>query len=119
MPMFAVPLATIATLASAGVAGTELGLNLSGAGQPSQGDAMKQLQTQNQQQQQELAQQKEQAFKHFAPDAQAATGGALSDQSFSALVAELSGQPGDVNLAQQTIFGTPKSSGSGLAAGGG
>ena len=66
-----------------------------------------QLQLQQQEQQQKQQQQQEQQlFKHFAPDAQSQTGGALGDASLSSMIAELSGSPGDMNLAQQTVFGT-------------
>jgi hypothetical protein len=107
----------------AAVSGTTTGLQLEGVGTGTpQKDAQAQLQKQelaNEQQQQKQQQEAlQQAFKHFAPDAQAATGGSLSDKSFASLVAELSGQPGDISQAQQTIFGnTGSTTGSGLASG--
>jgi hypothetical protein len=113
--------AIIAALIGAGVTGTTTGLEASGVigggGGPSKADLEKQQLTQEQQQQKQQQEALQQAFKHFAPDAQAATGGALSDKSFSELVAELSGQPGDIGTAQQTIFGnTGTTQGTGLAA---
>jgi type II secretory pathway pseudopilin PulG len=96
----------IAALITAGVSGTEIGLQASGAFQPSTSGQTKALEQQNQQQQLALQQQKQQAFRGAAGDAQAATGGALTDKSFSQLVAELSGNPGDLQLAQDTLFGS-------------
>jgi hypothetical protein len=102
-------LAWIIPLVSAGVGGTEMGLNIAGVGQPSPGDAAKKQQAmldkQKQDEAKQLALQKQEMFKHFAPDVQSATGGALTDQAFSQMVATLSGSPGDIGLAQQTIFG--------------
>jgi hypothetical protein len=101
--------AIIAALIGAGVSGTTLGLEASGAigggSGPSQADQQKQLQQQQEAQQKQQQQQEQQLFKHFAPDAQAQTGGALADQSFASMVASLTGAPGDINLAQQTLFG--------------
>ena|SRR5215469_14672044 len=113
----------VAALIGAGVTGVTTGLEASGAiGGGSSGPSAEQLQ--QQQQQQEAAAKKAQAeqeaaaFRRFAPDAQSQTGGALSDPSFASMVAELSGAPGDIGLAQQTLFGggtnTP-----GLSSGGG
>ena len=82
-----------------------MGLQASGAFQPSTTAATDKAQ------QTALAQQKAQeaqAFKQFAPDAQAQTGGALADPAFAALVASMTGNPGDIGLAQQTIFGNPQ-----------
>ena len=96
------PPAIIAALIGAGVTGTEMGLQASGAFQPSTTAATDKAQ------QTALAQQKAQeaqAFKQFAPDVQSTTGGALSNPAFAQMVAELAGQPGDIGLAQQTIFG--------------
>jgi len=110
------PPAIIAALIGAGVSGTSLGLEASGAiggsSGPSAADQEKLTQEANQKSQQT---QEQAAFKHFAPDAQAATGGSLSDSSFASMVSELSGAPADTNLAQQTIFGTTP----GLSSGGG
>ena len=94
-------------LITAGTTGTEIGLQASGALSPGGGPSTAQLQ----QQQQEAAQKQQQtqlqeAFKSFAPAAQAQTGGALSDTSLSALINELSGNQGTIGGAQQTIFGT-------------
>jgi len=106
------PPAIVAAIIGAAVTGTTTGLEASGAiggggGGPSAADLQKMQQMQQQKQQQ---QQEQQAFSRFAPDVQAATGGSLSDQSFASMVAELSGSPADVNLAQQTLFGPPQGS---------
>src|SRR6266576_5865648 len=99
-------LAPIAAIASAAVAATTTGLEAAGTFQPSTTAATKAAQLKSQQDQQKQAQTMEQAmFKHFAPDAQAQSGGALGEGSLSALIAELSGTPGGVGEAQQTIFG--------------
>ena len=103
-------IAALPWLIPAATTGTTIGLQASGALQPSTSGAVKQqeqLQLQQQEQQQKQQQQQEQQlFKHFAPDAQGQTGGALSDASLSSMIAELSGSPGDMNLAQKTVFGT-------------
>jgi hypothetical protein len=52
------------------------------------------------QQQQEL-----QMLRRAAPNAQAATGGSLTDAGFASLVANLAGLPGDVNLAETLLKG--------------
>jgi hypothetical protein len=109
----------IPALIGAGTAGTEIGLSASGALSPSTSGATKdaaRLQAEMQQKQQQ--QQEQAAFKRFAPDAQAQTGGALGDQSLSAMIAELSGSPADTNLAQQTVFGNPPGLSSGSPTGG-
>jgi hypothetical protein len=93
-------------LITGGVSATGLGLQAAGTFQPSTSGQTKALEQQNQQQQQALQQQQQQAFKSFAPDAQASTGGALTDKSFSQLVAELAGNPGNLQLAQDTLFGS-------------
>lgn len=95
----------IAALIGAGTAGTEMGLQATGALTPSTSssttsaaDAAKAAE----------AQQKAseaQAFKHFAPDAQVASGGFIDPASLAALDATYAGSPGDITLAQQTIFG--------------
>jgi hypothetical protein len=96
----------LGALISSGVAATGIGLQAAGTFQPSTSAQTKAMEQQTQQQQQALQQQKEQAFKGFEGDAQANTGGALTDKSFSQLVAELSGNPGDLQLAQDTLFGS-------------
>lgn len=98
--------ALLPALITAGTAGTEIGLQASGAFQPSTSGQTAALEKQTQDQQAAMKAQEAQAFKHFAPDVQSQTGGALSDASFAQTVAELAGQPGDIGLAQQTIFGT-------------
>lgn len=109
--------ALLPALITAGTAGTEIGLQASGAFQPSTTAANNALEQKNEA---ALKAEQEQAFKRFAPDVQSQTGGALSDASFAQTVAELAGQPGDIGLAQQTIFGNtglPQTQ-SGLASGG-
>lgn len=96
------------------LAGTTTGLELSGAFQPSTGGQEKALEAENAKQAAALKAQEEQAFRRFAPDVQAQTGGSLSDASFAQTVAELAGQPGDLGLAQQTIFGNTNNPGSGI-----
>ena len=99
-------IAAWAAIASAAAAATETGLQAAGTFQPSTTKATQEAYLKNQQDQQKQQQTMEQAmFKHFAPDAQDKSGGALGNESLSALIAELSGTPGGVNEAQQTIFG--------------
>lgn len=112
----------VAALIGAGVSGTTLGLEASGALTPGSSgpSAQEQQLTADQKAQKAQEDQLKQIFKHFAPDAQANTGGALSDNSFAQLVAELSGQPGGMELAKQTIFGgTSQETQPGLAGVGG
>jgi hypothetical protein len=106
-------------LIGAGVAGTTTGLQAAGTFSPSTTKATEQQQLLQQEQQQKTQQQQEQQlFKHFAPDAQGQTGGALGDASLSSMIAELSGSPGDINLAQQTVFGTSPGTASSPVGGG-
>lgn len=105
----------LAALITAGVSGTEIGLQASGAFQPSTSAQTKAIEDQAKSQQLALQQQKQQAFRQFAPDAQAQTGGALADRSFAQMVAEMSGNPGDLNLAQNTLFGDQGGGPQGLA----
>jgi hypothetical protein len=107
------PPAIIAAVIGAAATATDIGLQASGALAPSTSGQEKALMASEQKQQEALKQQEAQAFKRFAPDVQSATGGALTDRSFAQMVAELAGQPGDIGLAQQTVFGTQ--TGSGLA----
>jgi hypothetical protein len=96
----------IPLIAAGATTGTEVGLQLSGALTPSTtgaANAEEIAANQAQQRQQQTAEQE--AFKSFAPQAQAQTGGSLADPSLSSLIAQLSGSPADVNLAQQTLFG--------------
>lgn len=103
------PIAPPIIAALIGLAGTGVttGLEASGAlGGGGGGPSAQQIATQENQANQKSQQlQEQQAFKRFAPDAQAQTGGALSDTSLSAMIAELAGSPADTNLAQQTLFG--------------
>lgn len=99
-------IAVLPALIGAGTAATGIGLQASGALSPSTSGQVKQQELLNQEEQQKQQQTSEQAlFKRFAPDAQANTGGSLSDTSLAALITELSGNPGDIGLAQQTVFG--------------
>jgi hypothetical protein len=103
--LLAIP-GVLPALISSGVAATGIGLQAAGTFQPSTSGQTKALEQQQQQQQQAAQQQKEQAFKNFAPTAQADTGGSLDSRSFSQLVAEMTGNPGDLQLAQETLFGS-------------
>lgn len=47
---------------------------------------------------------KKQSFMGAAPDAQSAVGDSLTPESFSSMVASLTGSPGDIGLAQQTLY---------------
>jgi len=108
--------ALIAALIGAGTTGTVTGLEASGAIGGSGGPSASQEQTLMNQQNQAAQQKQEQAaFKGFAPTEQANTSGSLDAGSMSAMIAAATGSPADVNLAQQTIFGTQP----GLSAGGG
>jgi hypothetical protein len=106
-------------LIGAGVTGVTTGLEASGAigggGGPSQATQQQEQLTQQEAAQKQQQQQLQQTFKSFAPDAQAQTGGSLSDSSFASLVAELAGQPGNIGTAQQTIFGSTPESGLGAS----
>lgn len=104
----------IAALISAAATATTTGLEAAGTFRPSTTAATEKAKMEALQAQQKQQQTMEQGlFKHFAPDAQAQTGGALGDQSLSAMIAELSGTPGDINLAQSTVFGQNPSPGPG------
>lgn len=111
--------ALLPALITAGTTATEIGLQASGAFQPSTSAQTKALEEQTANQQKQLQDAKMQAFRKFAPDVQGQTGGALTDKSFSQMVAELAGEPGDLNLAQKTLFGDQSGEGGGLASGGG
>jgi hypothetical protein len=97
----------ITALTAVGSAGTTIGLDASGALSPSSGPSAKQEQTLLNKQNQAAQQKQEQAaFRGAEPTTQAQTSGSLDNQSMSALIAQLTGAPADMNLAQQTIFGT-------------
>lgn len=98
--------AAIPAIIALATAGTTVGMEVAGVGQPSMGAQQKLLSQQNQEQQAALTKQEQSAFQKFAPDVQAQTGGALAAPSFASMVAEMSGSPADVNLAQQTLFPT-------------
>lgn len=112
-------LALLPLLIPAATAGTEIGLQASGAlsGGGSSGPSAQQLQLQQQEAAQKQQQTQEQeAFKNFAPNAVAQTGGALDPASLAAMTSELSGSPADVGLAFQTLF--PNQPGTASGAGG-
>jgi len=111
--------ALISALIGAGTTGTITGLEASGAigGGGSSGPSPQQLQLQQQEAAQKQQQTQEQeAFKNFAPNAVAQTGGALDPASLAAMTSELSGSPADVGLAFQTLF--PNQPGTASGAGG-
>ena len=110
---FIVPM--LSWLVPAAIAGTETGLQLSGAFQPDTSGQMRAMEQQQEAAAKSQAEQRAQAFRHFAPDVQASTGGALTDRSFASMVAELSGYGGDIGQAQHAIFGES----GGLDSGGG
>lgn len=90
-----------ATLASSGVSIYQAFSKPGGGPDPKaiqaqqQADAAKAKEAENQQ--------KLQLLRRSAPDAQAQTGGALTDQGFASLVANIAGLPGDLNLAQELL----------------
>lgn len=96
-------IALLPALITAGTAGTEIGLQASGALTPSTSGATRAA-NQTAQEQQKAAE--AQAFKRFAPDVQENVGGSVSNPAFAQIVAELQGTPGDIGTAQQAIFGT-------------
>lgn len=100
-------LAAILGLISAGVAGTETGLQLSGAGQPSPGELQKEQQQQqltieeNSRKQQEEA--NKQAYLKARPNAQEASSGFLAPASFADFVNRLAGSPGSSGEAASAL----------------
>lgn len=110
--------ALLPALITAGTAGTEIGLQASGALTPSTSGSTAAATAAAQEQQK---QQEAQQMRAVAGSAQEQAPG-LSDASMSQLIATLAGSPGDIGLAQQTVFGSPtpgtnvfSGSGSGLA----
>lgn len=95
MPFLTLPV--IATLASAAIGGTELGMNLAGVGQPSAGAAA--AQEAKAQQAQALADQqaKQRAIQASLPNAQEQGGGALNQPSLLNLGSVIAGLPGETN----------------------
>jgi hypothetical protein len=81
------------------------------AGQPSASDMEKKQQAQMQQQAQadaaKQAQQEQltkgQLLRKASPDAQAATGGSLTDAPFAQLTSSIAGVPGDINEALKLL----------------
>lgn len=107
--------ALLPALITAGTAGTEIGLQASGAFQPST-TASTQAATQAAE---AAAKQREgQSMRAVAGNAQEAAPG-LSDASMAQLIATMVGSPGDIGLAQQTVFGNPPSSGTTVFGGSG
>jgi hypothetical protein len=107
----------IVGLVSAGIGGTELGMNLAGVGQPSQGAANAQLQKQEQQQAQQDALAKQRAIQAALPNAQEQGGGALNQPSLLNLGSVIAGLPGETNTpsgqsALTAFLGLPGSGGS-------
>jgi hypothetical protein len=97
--------AVIAALIGAGTAGTEMGLQASGALTPSTSGSAADLAKQTAAQEQQMTQEKQQALRQAAPFAQEQTGGYTADPATSALIASIAGSPADIGLAQQTVFG--------------
>lgn len=56
------------------------------------------------QQQQDDTNARRQAIMKAAPGLQEATGGSLTPDSFSSIIASLTGSPGSIGLAQSTLF---------------
>ena len=106
----------IAALISAGVAGTGMGLQASGALTPDQPNPNPALSTQNTALQKQLASQTSQATGQAAPFAAEQTGGFLADPAFAAQVADLIGQPGNIGEVQASL-GSSSMYSPGLAAG--
>lgn len=103
---FIVPL--LPALIGAAVAGTTTGLELSGVGKPNEEaikrDQAKQLEAANLKSRQDAELSQQQALRRAAPDIQSQTGGNLGTPAFAAQVASATGNPGDVALAQRTLF---------------
>lgn len=90
-----------ASLASTGVSVFEAVRGPGGPGGPSVADQQSQaLKDRQTRQDQEL-----QLLRRTAPNAQAQTGGSLTDAGFASLVANLAGLPGDVSLAESLLKG--------------
>ena len=87
----------IAPLITAAIGGTELGMNLAGVGQPSPGDAAKQLEKQKEQQAQQDALAKQKMIQAALPNAQEQSGGTLDTPSLTDLGAIIAGLPGEAN----------------------
>lgn len=94
----------IPALITAGVGGTEMGLQMSGALSPSSSPSTAAATDAAAAQKQQEAQN----MRAVAGNAQQQAPG-LSDASMSQLIAALAGSPGDIGLAQQTVFGSPTS----------
>jgi hypothetical protein len=118
MPFLAaIPLATLATVAGAGIGATELGMGLAGVGQPSAGAAKdaaaKQAQADALKQAQADAQNRQKAILGNLPNAQEQGGGALGGLSLTDLASVMAGLPGATNTGQgrgalSTFLGSPQ-----------
>lgn len=106
------PAAIPIILAVTGLVSTGLGVYgaVKGATSSSSDPYQKMLQQQQQQEAQDKAkaaeaerQQKIQMLMRAAPDAQAQTGGSLTDSGFASLVSNIAGLPSDVNLAEELL----------------
>lgn len=94
------------------------GMQAAGVGQPNQDqmrrDQAKQIEQANLKQKNDETLAKQQAMRRASPDIQSQTGGNLGTPAFAAQVASATGNPGDIALAQKTLFqgggeGTPAS----------
>jgi|SRR5215475_1048984 len=98
MPAAVIPLiTTIASVAAAGIGATELGLKLSGAGQPSPTEARKAQEAAALKQAQADADQKRKMILAALPGAQEQSGGTLQAPSLTDLAAVIAGLPGETN----------------------
>lgn len=97
--------ALLPALITAGTAGTEIGLQASGAFSPSTSGATAEATKAAE----AAAKEREaQNMRAVAGNAQQQAPG-LGDASMAQLIASLAGSPGDIGLAQQTVFGNPPS----------
>jgi hypothetical protein len=110
MPQLA---ALIPALISAAVGGTELGLSLSGAGQPSPHAGQAALQQQQAQFDAQQRAQQVQAIRSQLANATAQTGGSLTDTSNLNLASIIAGFPGHLGAGSQpgatSLTGAPPS----------
>jgi hypothetical protein len=112
MPWF---VAALPWIIPAATAATTTGLQLAGTFSPSsnlkqQQDSLRQQQLHTQQQDQLT---KQEAFKAAAPGLQGQVGGDLTQESFSQMVASLTGNPGSLGEAQRTLYSGGGASGGG------
>lgn len=93
MPWSVIPL--IATIATAGVGATELGMKLAGVGQPSPTEAKKAQEAAQLKQAQADADSKRKAILASLPNAQEQGGGSLTEPSLTSLASVIAGLPGE------------------------